>query len=67
MTDRESAIRMILGELIRERRKLKSSAGEGGQIVLEANRLAIVYWQEALAREGGPAADRGYTGLRSRM
>jgi len=41
--------RAILDDLIRQRRMLARSATEPG--LLEANRLAIVYWQRQLARE----------------
>ena len=40
--------REILNDLIRERHKLQS--GMADQATLDANRLAIVYWQEHLAR-----------------
>jgi hypothetical protein len=64
MTARESTIRGILDALILERRRLRTSADAAAP--LEANRLAIVYWQGALAR-CQPVRDRGYTGQRSRM
>jgi hypothetical protein len=64
MTSQESRIRDILDGLVRERRRLELAADKGG--ALEANRLAIVYWRQALARTVA-AAERGYTGRRSRM
>jgi hypothetical protein len=39
--------REILGHLIRERRELQARGAD--QATLEANRLAIVYWQQQLA------------------
>jgi hypothetical protein len=44
----EARIRAVLDSLVRERRELRRSGVE--QAALEANRLAIVYWQQALAR-----------------
>lgn len=40
--------REILNDLIRERRELRTRMAD--QATLEANRLAIVYWQQHLAR-----------------
>ena len=40
--------REILTDLIRERQKLQTDGADGA--TLEANRLAIVYWQQHLAR-----------------
>jgi len=37
----------ILGSLVRERQELRRSAAD--RVVLEANRLAIVYWQQRLS------------------
>jgi hypothetical protein len=45
---RESRIRALLDELIRQRRRLENSSDDRG--LLEANRLSIVYWQWQLAR-----------------
>jgi len=44
-------IRAILDDLVRQRRRLRSTAAEAG--LLEANRLAIVYWQRELVRTTG--------------
>lgn len=46
--DREARIRAILGDLLVQRRRLESSAPEAG--LLDANRLAIVYWELQLSR-----------------
>jgi hypothetical protein len=43
-------IRTILDRLIVERRQLRAA---GDAPALEANRLALVYWQQALVRAGG--------------
>jgi hypothetical protein len=52
-------IHSILDNLIRERQRLRHAAHE--ESLLEANRLAIVYWQQELTRalaaqHGGEAA-----------
>jgi hypothetical protein len=52
-------IHSILDSLIRERQRLRNAAYE--ESLLEANRLAIVYWQQELhralaARSGDQAA-----------
>jgi hypothetical protein len=41
-------IHAILDNLIRERQRLRNAAYE--ESLLEANRLAIVYWQQELTR-----------------
>jgi hypothetical protein len=41
-------IHSILDNLIRERQRLRNAAYE--ESLLEANRLAIVYWQQELTR-----------------
>ena len=43
----EARIRAVLDSLVRERRELRRSEVE--RAALEANRLAIVYWQQALS------------------
>jgi hypothetical protein len=54
-TPRERAIRDILLSLIAERRRLEREAA--GHHALEANRLAIAYWQQELtARPADNAA-----------
>jgi hypothetical protein len=58
----QQAIRGVLDELVRERRRLERD--HAADVVLEANRLAITYWQERLT---GSAEKSGYTGRRSRM
>jgi hypothetical protein len=40
--------RRVLDDLIRERQTLR--AGQTSEALLEANRLAIIYWQQHLAR-----------------
>ena len=40
-------VRVVLHALVRERQELRRSRGD--QAALEANRLAIVYWQSALS------------------
>jgi hypothetical protein len=45
---RESRIRALLDDLIRQRHRLEASPEDRG--LLEANRLGIVYWQWQLAR-----------------
>jgi hypothetical protein len=47
---REDAIRDILASLISERRRLEHEAAAPD--ALAANRLAIAYWQQELARAG---------------
>jgi hypothetical protein len=44
----ESRARGVLNDLIRQRQRLQSDAADAG--TLEANRLAIVYWQWQLSR-----------------
>ena len=44
----ETHARSILSHLIRERQRLRQSDGDAGE--LEANRLAIVYWQWQVTR-----------------
>jgi hypothetical protein len=46
--------RKILNALILERRDLRSSGAD--QATLEANRLALAYWQRQLSRLSGAAA-----------
>jgi hypothetical protein len=46
---RDELIRRVLDSLVAERQRLRSSAVEPA--LLEANRLAIVYWQNELVRE----------------
>jgi hypothetical protein len=53
------AARSILNDLIRQRQRMRET--EPNSSLLEANRLAIVYWQWQLtraldARSAGPAA-----------
>jgi hypothetical protein len=48
-----AAIRTVLGRLVDERQRLRASGALGSE--LEANRLAIVYWQRRL---GGALAAR---------
>jgi len=43
----EAQIRAVLESLVQERQDLRRNGGD--QAALEANRLAIVYWQRALA------------------
>jgi hypothetical protein len=47
-SEREVKIRVILDDLVRQRRRLESTAMERG--LLEANRLGIVYWDWQLSR-----------------
>jgi hypothetical protein len=47
LSDREATIRAILDDLLTQRRRMES-AGERG--LVEANRLAIVYWEWQLSR-----------------
>jgi hypothetical protein len=47
-TDLGERIRAIVVSLVEERRQLRE--GPAGALELEANRLAIVYWQQELAR-----------------
>ena len=51
MTPRESKIREILDELVRQRQAMHQSAADA--VLVEANRLAIAYWQRQLS----PAQD----------
>jgi hypothetical protein len=44
----EGRARSVLNDLIRQRQRLQSEAADTG--TLEANRLAIVYWQQQLSR-----------------
>jgi len=44
----ETHARSVLSNLIRERQRLRHADGDPGE--LEANRLAIVYWQWQVAR-----------------
>ena len=44
----EDRIREILDDLIRQRRRMRGVATDAG--LLEANRLAIIYWQWQLSR-----------------
>jgi hypothetical protein len=64
VTAQESTIREILDDLVRECRRLR--ARSEGAASLEANRLALAYWQDALARCQS-SRDPGYTGDRPRM
>ncbi|HTS74234.1 MAG TPA: hypothetical protein VMG74_11035 [Gaiellaceae bacterium] len=52
---REARIRSILDDLLVQRRRLESSSGEKG--LLEANRLAISYWEWQLASHGKERAE----------
>jgi hypothetical protein len=45
---RSERARSILGDLIRQRQLMRSDPADEG--LLEANRLAIVYWQWELSR-----------------
>ncbi len=47
-TARESTIRAILGDLIRQRRAIEARGADEG--LRQANRLGIVYWQQQLRR-----------------
>jgi hypothetical protein len=49
-------IHTILDSLIEERRRLRTGASDGS--LLEANRLAIVYWREQLERSVEDPAGR---------
>ena len=49
--EREALIRRVLDSLVTERQRLRSRAAEPA--LLQANRLAIVYWQNELVREIG--------------
>jgi hypothetical protein len=50
---RADHIREILGNLIRQRELLRLGGTGSETVLLEANRLSIVYWQTELARELG--------------
>ena len=43
----EARIRAVLDSLVNERQELRRSGSD--RATLEANRLAIVYWQQALS------------------
>jgi len=51
--ERQALIGRVLDSLVSERQRLRSSAVEPA--LLEANRMAIVYWQNELVREIGRA------------
>lgn len=46
--DREVRIRSILDDLLAQRRRMESAVTEPG--LVDANRLAIVYWERQLSR-----------------
>ena len=46
--DGEELIHGVINSLVRERQDLRRHNGD--RALLEANRLAIVYWQQQLAR-----------------
>lgn len=48
---RTDRIREILKDLIRQRQLLRLGGTASESVLLEANRLSIVYWQTELARE----------------
>ncbi|HEY3543135.1 MAG TPA: hypothetical protein VGK79_11400 [Gaiellaceae bacterium] len=48
MNATEGAIRAILDNLVTQRRRLEQDAAAQG--LLDANRLAIAYWQQRLLR-----------------
>jgi hypothetical protein len=48
---RADRIREILEDLIRQRQLLRLGGTASESVLLEANRLSIVYWQTELARE----------------
>jgi hypothetical protein len=43
----EDRIRVVLDSLVRERRQLRR---ENDRAALEANKMGILYWQQALSR-----------------
>jgi hypothetical protein len=47
-TQRPAGVHDILGKLVRERQELRRHGAD--KVVLEANRLAIVYWHQRLTR-----------------
>jgi hypothetical protein len=49
--DREAKIRVILDDLLAQRNRMESAGAEPG--LLEANQLAIAYWNWQLSRSGG--------------
>jgi hypothetical protein len=49
IADREGRIRLILDDLIRQRRRIEQTRADEG--LRQANRLSIVYWQWQLSRE----------------
>ena len=55
---RVSRIREILNELVHQRQSLRGSASRDEGLLLEANRLSIVYWQAELSR--ALLAERGH-------
>lgn len=55
-TTRGDLIARVLDSLVAERQHLRSSQTE--RALLEANRLAIVYWQNELVRELGKSHGR---------
>jgi len=48
-SDTSTRIREVLGALVQERQELRRQKARPS--ILEANRLAIVYWQQRLARQ----------------
>jgi hypothetical protein len=58
-TARESTIRAILGDLIRQRRAIEARGADEG--LRQANRLGIVYWQQQLRRAVAEDARTGRT------
>lgn len=51
----EVSARSVLDDLIRQRRRLRFESADPG--LLEANRLAIVYWQLQVARMQRPGVE----------
>ena len=49
MANREGRIRVILDDLIRQRRRIEQTRADEG--LRQANRLSIVYWHWQLSRE----------------
>jgi hypothetical protein len=47
---RVALIRQILADLVHQRQSLRGASDSPEQMLLEANRLSIVYWQSELAR-----------------
>ena len=47
---RVALIRQILADLVHQRQSLRGASDSPEKMLLEANRLSIVYWQSELAR-----------------